>query len=211
MRLNIPNSLTVFRILLIPVFVAVFYLPFAWANAVSAAIFALAAITDWLDGFLARTLNQTSRFGAFLDPVADKLMVAAVLVLIVQADPRAVVAVPAIIIIGREIAVSALREFMALIGERTRVKVAVVGKVKTTAQMLALLLMLYRDEFRGFPTYEIGFWLLYLAAALTLWSMIVYMRAAWPIMGPNAMRERSPESLDTPRPDNRIRSSVARE
>ena len=211
MRLNIPNSLTVFRILLIPVFVGVFYLPFAWANAVSAAIFALAAITDWLDGFLARRLNQTSRFGAFLDPVADKLMVAAVLVLIVQADPRAVVAVPAIVIIGREIAVSALREFMALIGERTRVKVAMVGKVKTTAQMLALLLLLYRDDFRGVSIYEIGFWLLYLAAALTLWSMFVYMRAAWPIMRPNATRESPSASLDSPKPDNTIRGSVARE
>lgn len=209
--MNIPNSLTVFRILLIPVFVGVFYLPFSWANAVTAAIFALAAITDWLDGFLARRLQQTSRFGAFLDPVADKLMVTAVLVLIVQADPRAVVAVPAIVIIGREIAVSALREFMAIIGERTRVKVAMVGKIKTSAQMLALLLMLYRDDFRGFPTYEVGFWLLYVAAALTLWSMIVYLRAAWPIMGPSAMREETSESLDTPRPDNRIRSSVARE
>ncbi len=209
--MNIPNSLTVFRILLIPVFVGVFYLPFSWSNAVTAAIFALAAMTDWLDGFLARRLQQTSRFGAFLDPVADKLMVTAVLVLIVQADPRAVVAVPAIVIIGREIAVSALREFMAIIGERTRVKVAMVGKIKTTAQMLALLLMLYRDDFRGFPTYEVGFWLLYVAAALTLWSMIVYLRAAWPIMGPSAMREETSESLDTPRPDNRIRSSVARE
>ncbi len=189
----------------------VFYLPFSWSNAVTAAIFALAAMTDWLDGFLARRLQQTSRFGAFLDPVADKLMVTAVLVLIVQADPRAVVAVPAIVIIGREIAVSALREFMAIIGERTRVKVAMVGKIKTTAQMLALLLMLYRDDFRGFPTYEVGFWLLYVAAALTLWSMIVYLRAAWPIMGPSAMREETSESLDTPRPDNRIRSSVARE
>ena len=209
--MNIPNSLTVFRILLIPVFVGVFYLPFAWANAVSAGIFALAALTDWLDGFLARRLNQTSRFGAFLDPVADKLMVAAVLVLILQADPTPLIAVPAIVIIGREIAVSALREFMALIGERAKVKVALVGKIKTTAQMLALLLMLYRDDFRGFPTYQIGFWLLYLAAALTLWSMIVYMRAAWPILGPQAMRAGPSESLDSPKPDNRIRSSVARE
>lgn len=209
--MNIPNSLTVFRILLIPVFVAVFYLPFSWANAASAGIFALAAATDWLDGFLARMLKQTSRFGAFLDPVADKLMVAAVLVLIVQADPRAVVAVPAIIIIGREIAVSALREFMAEIGERTKVAVVMVGKIKTVAQMAALLLMLYRYEYRGFPTYEVGFWLLYLAAALTLWSMIVYLRAAWPIMGPKAMREGSSRSLDSPKPDNKIRSSVARE
>lgn len=209
--MNIPNSLTVFRIALIPVFVAVFYLPFAWASEVSAGIFALAAVTDWLDGFLARRLKQTSRFGAFLDPVADKLMVAAVLVLIVQADPRAVVAVPAIVIIGREIAVSALREFMAEIGERAKVKVAMVGKIKTTAQMLALLLMLYRDSVADFPTYIVGFSLLYVAAGLTLWSMFVYMRAAWPIMGPKAMREAPSDALDSPPDGHKIRGSAARE
>lgn len=209
--MNLPNWLTVLRILLIPVFVAVFYLPVSWAAAASAGIFLLAAVTDWLDGLLARWLKQTSRFGAFLDPVADKLMVAAVLVLIVQADPRAVVAVPAIVIIGREIAVSALREFMAMVGEQTRVKVATVGKIKTVAQMVALLLMLYRDDLGAFPTYAVGFWLLYLAAALTLWSMIVYLRAAWPIMGPGAKPRGSGESLDSPPDANKIRGSVARE
>lgn len=182
--MNIPNSLTVIRILLIPVFILVFYLPYKWTHAAAAALFAAGAITDWLDGYLARKLNQTSQFGAFLDPVADKLLVAVALVLLVQADPRAWLAITAAIIIGREIAVSALREFMAEIGQRSQVRVATVGKVKTIAQMVAIVLMLYRIPIHDVPIYEIGFVLLVIAAGLTLWSMLAYLRAAWPSLKP---------------------------
>jgi len=182
MNLNIPNILSLTRIAVIPVFVIAFYLPFGWANVATAGIFAVAGFTDWLDGYLARKLNQTSRFGAFLDPVADKLMVAVALILLVAADPGAWLAVPAAVIIGREIAISALREWMAEIGERTQVAVSHIGKIKTTAQMLALLLLLYRDPLGGFPVYEVGLVLLYIAAILTLWSMIIYLRAAWPAL-----------------------------
>ncbi len=182
--MNIPNSLTLLRILLIPVLIVVFYLPFKWTHAAAAAMFAVGAITDWLDGYLARRLDQTSRFGAFLDPVADKLLVAVALVLLVQTDPRAWLAITAAIIIGREIAVSALREFMAEMGQRSKVKVAVVGKVKTVAQMFAIVLMLYRMPIGDVPVYEIGFVLLVIAAGLTLWSMFVYLRAAWPSLKP---------------------------
>ena len=182
--MNIPNSLTILRILLIPVFILVFYLPFHWTHAAAAALFALGAVTDWLDGFLARRLNQISRFGAFLDPVADKLLVAVALVMLVQTDPRVWLAITAAIIIGREIAVSALREFVAEMGQRSQVKVATVGKVKTTTQMLAIVLMLYRIPIGEVPIYEIGFVLLVIAAGLTLWSMFVYLRAAWPSLKP---------------------------
>ena len=184
--MNLPNSLTLLRIGLIPVFVLVFYLPVPWSNEVTALLFSIGAITDWLDGYLARRLHQTSPFGAFLDPVADKLMVAVVLVLLVQADPSAALAVPASIIIGREIAVSGLREFMAEMGQRKTVAVATIGKVKTVTQMAAIILMLYRDPLAGFPVYDIGFVMLYVAAVLTLWSMIAYLRAAWPQIRPGA-------------------------
>ena len=202
--MNFPNALTLGRILLIPVFVILFLIPAEWGRAGAALAFATAACTDWLDGYLARRLNQTSRFGAFLDPVADKLIVCTVLVLLVQADPKTEVAVPALVIIGREIAVSALREFMAEIGQRTTVAVATLGKVKTTAQMSALVLMLYREPVFGLPVYEIGLALLYLAVVLTLWSMVIYLRAAWPQLGPSAA------SLDTPRTPTRIRSAPGR-
>jgi len=182
---NIPNLLTLLRIALIPVLVLVFYLPFKWSHAVAAAIFGLAALTDWLDGYLARSMGQTSRFGAFLDPVADKLMVAVALVLLVQDHPSAWFAVPAAIIIGREIAISGLREWMSVIGERAQVSVSIVGKIKTTAQMISLLLLLYHDPVGEFPTLTVGFVLLYVAAGLTLWSMFVYMRAAWPALTAN--------------------------
>ena len=181
--MNVPNSITLVRIALIPVFVVVFYLPYPWSQPAAAVIFVAGAITDWLDGYLARRLGQTSVLGAFLDPVADKLLVATVLVLLVQADPRAFLAVPAVVIIGREIAVSALREFMAEYGQRAKVAVATVGKIKTIAQMLAIILMLFREPVLGIPIYLVGFVLLYVAAALTLWSMLVYLRAAWPIIG----------------------------
>ena len=186
MTWTIPNLLTLLRIILIPVLVLVFYSPLHWSYQISAAIFGLAAITDWLDGYLARLLQQLSVFGAFLDPVADKLMVAVALVLLVQDNPSPLFAVPAAIIIGREIAISALREWMSEIGERTKVAVSIVGKIKTTIQMIAILLLLYKFPLGPFPTHEVGVILLYVAAILTLWSMLVYLRAAWPILAGRA-------------------------
>lgn len=178
-HLSIPNIITLIRIGLIPVFVLVFYLPFAWSHIATATIFAIAALTDWLDGYLARKLQQVSALGAFLDPVADKLMVAVALVLLVEAHPTPWLAIPAAIIIGREIAISALREWMAEMGKRGSVAVSIAGKLKTTAQFLAVLLLLYKESIHGFPTTTVGFVLLYGAAVLTLWSMIIYLRAAW--------------------------------
>jgi CDP-diacylglycerol--glycerol-3-phosphate 3-phosphatidyltransferase/cardiolipin synthase len=182
MNWTIPNILTLLRIVLIPVLVVVFYMPGPWSYQISAAIFGLASLTDLLDGYLARRLNQSSAFGAFLDPVADKLMVAVALVLLVQDNPTPLFAVPAAIIIGREIAISALREWMSEIGARTKVAVSIVGKLKTTIQMIAILLLLYKVPLAGFPTHTVGVVLLYIAAVLTLWSMVVYMNAAWPIL-----------------------------
>ncbi|MCC7411983.1 MAG: CDP-diacylglycerol--glycerol-3-phosphate 3-phosphatidyltransferase [Gammaproteobacteria bacterium] len=178
--MNIPNSLTLLRIVLIPVFVVVFYLPVPWAHLATAAVFGLAALTDWLDGWLARRLGQMSALGAFLDPVADKLMVAVVLVLLVQKHPTPWLAVPAAVIIGREITISALREWMAEIGERKRVAVSGLGKFKTIAQMVALVLLLVGNPIAALPTYELGFVLLYVAAILTIWSMTLYLLAASP-------------------------------
>jgi len=186
MPFNLPNSLTWLRIWLIPLFVAVFYLPAGWVpshaiNLTATLLFALAALTDWLDGWLARRLNQTSAFGAFLDPVADKLMVAAALIVLVDLD-RASVDV-ALIIIGREIAISALREWMAKVGRSSNVAVSFIGKLKTTAQMLAILLLLYHDPIGAWQwTPIVGRWLLYLAAFLTLWSMFHYLRMAWKVL-----------------------------
>lgn len=178
--MNLPNSLTLFRIALVPVFVMVFYLPFSWSYGAAAVIFALAASTDWLDGYLARSLNQTSAFGAFLDPVADKLIVATALVLLVQQEPTAWLAIPALIIIGREIAISALREWMSTLGESNSVAVSYIGKIKTFAQMLAIFLLLIHNPIAGFPVREVGYVLIYASAVLTLWSMFIYLRAAWP-------------------------------
>lgn len=184
MAVNIPNLLTFLRIALIPVFVLFFYLPVSWSYLAATIIFAAAALTDWLDGYLARRLKQVSEFGAFLDPVADKLMVVIALVLLVDVNPTPfpglLLVVPAGIIIGREIVVSALREWMAEIGERAQVAVSVIGKIKTSAQMVALLLLLYQEPIGGLPTVELGFVLLYMSAGLTLWSMGIYIRAAWP-------------------------------
>jgi len=177
---NTPNLLTLLRIALIPVFVAVFYWPAALAGVASAAVFAAAAVTDLLDGYLARRWGQTSALGAFLDPVADKLMVAVALVLLVQADPAPALAIAAAVIIGREITVSALREWMAEIGARARVAVSLVGKFKTTIQMIAIILLLLGGPVFGVPVYPLGVVLLYIAAGLTLWSMVVYLRIAWP-------------------------------
>lgn len=186
MLLNAPNVLTLLRIVLIPVFVLLFYLPFSWARLACTAVFLVAAVTDWVDGYLARRLGQTSRFGAFLDPVADKLMVAAALVLLVEADPRPWLSIAAVVIVGREITISALREWMAELGARTKVAVSMVGKFKTAAQMIAIVFLLYRGPLFGIDVYTLGLALLYLAAVLTLWSMFVYLHAAWPsLSAPN--------------------------
>jgi CDP-diacylglycerol--glycerol-3-phosphate 3-phosphatidyltransferase/cardiolipin synthase len=178
--MNIPNALTLMRIVLIPVLIVAYYLPWKWSHVVTAAIFAIAAITDWLDGYLARLLRQTSPLGAFLDPVADKLMVAVVLVLLLQRHPTVWLALPSAIIIGREITVSALREWMAELGARKKVAVSFVGKYKTAAQMIAIVFMLYHEPIGSFDTYQVGFVLLYIAAVLTIWSMCIYLAAAWP-------------------------------
>ncbi|MDT8385830.1 MAG: CDP-diacylglycerol--glycerol-3-phosphate 3-phosphatidyltransferase [Gammaproteobacteria bacterium] len=179
---TIPNILTMLRIMVIPVLVVVFYLPVHWANEAATALFVVAALTDWFDGYLARRLGQHSAFGEFLDPVADKLIVGVVLIMLVQDNPHWWFVIPASIIVGREIAISALREWMAKIGERAQVAVSVIGKIKTTVQMIALLLLLYRDPLWGLPIHEAGILLLYIAAALTLWSMVIYLKAAWPVL-----------------------------
>ncbi len=183
MSLNIPNLLTWFRILLIPVFIGVFYVSDATLSVqnkhvVSTVIFALAAITDWLDGYLARALNQTSAFGAFLDPVADKLMVAAALIVLVKLGY--VNMIIAFIIIGREIAISALREWMAQLGGSKSIAVSMIGKVKTVFQMISIFLLLYHEPVMGLPIHTIGTGLIYIAALLTLWSMVYYLRLAMP-------------------------------
>jgi CDP-diacylglycerol--glycerol-3-phosphate 3-phosphatidyltransferase len=177
--MNIPNYLTYARIALIPVFALIYLLPFSWSHWLAAILFALAAITDWLDGFLARSLNQESRLGAFLDPVADKIMVAVVLVLLVAQPYITYIALPAAIIICREIIISALREWMAEVGKRTSVAVSFIGKVKTFAQMLALLLLISYVPSGPMWLLVGGMLLLYLAVILTLWSMVLYLKAAW--------------------------------
>ena len=179
MKNNLPTWLTLLRIALLPVVVVVFYIDAPWARPLSCLVFSVAAVTDWLDGYLARRWGVESRFGAFLDPVADKLMVATVLILIVEFDASPWLTVPAIIIIGREITISALREWMAQMGERSKVAVGWIGKVKTTAQIIALGMLLYLHDFLGLPIYQIGTVALYVAAVLTIWSMISYMRAAF--------------------------------
>jgi len=184
MRINLPTWLTLFRVLLLPVMVVVFYLPFRWSNLGAAAVFVVAGFTDWLDGYLARRMNLTSAFGAFLDPVADKLMVAVTLFLLVQSHPGGwqgvLLAVTASVIVGREISVSALREWMAQIGARSKVKVAFLGKLKTLAQMVALVVLLVQHDTESLASYNIGEALLVLAGILTIWSGLDYLRAAWP-------------------------------
>ncbi len=179
LEFNLPTALTFLRIALIPLLVVVFYLPWQYANIASTAIFLLAGLTDWLDGYLARKWNQETDFGAFLDPVADKLMVAIVLVLIVQTEATVYIAIAAAVIIGREITIASLREWMAEIGQRKKVKVSRLGKWKTTAQMTAISLLLYREDLFGLPINSIGYVLLYISAVLTLWSMINYLKLAW--------------------------------
>ena len=185
--LNLPNILTLIRVVAIPVLVLVFYLPFKWSDLCAALLFLAAGITDWLDGYLARKLNQTSPFGAFLDPVADKLIVAVALVMLVQVHATAWLAVPAMVIVSREITVSALREWMAELGKRSRVAVSQLGKIKTVTQMTAITLLLAQKP--GFdlagdivmtPWLWLSYGLHFPATALTLWSMLSYLRAAAP-------------------------------
>lgn len=182
---TIPNIVTMFRVVLIPVFVIVYFLDWRWAKEAGAFIFWLAAITDWFDGYLARKLQQSTPFGAFLDPVADKLIVAAALLMITHTYASLWITVPAIILLVREIYVSALREWMSQQGVHENVKVSFIGKAKTMAQMLALIgLLSGLETFMGFPIYwvTLGHLLLYIAAVLSLWSMIIYTNAALPFL-----------------------------
>ena len=199
---NAPNALTLLRLVLIPLFIVAYYLPIALANEIAASIFIVAALTDWLDGYLARRLQQHSSFGAFLDPVVDKLMVVAALVMLAAdrqiaagvLDAR-LFAIVVLVIVGREIAVSALREWMAEYGKRSRVAVSFVGKVKTTAQMLAIPFLLWREPLAGLPVLRTGEILLYIAAGLTLWSMLIYIRLAWvDLVRPEKARSRRQRS-----------------
>lgn len=176
---GVPNVLTLLRIGLIPFFIICFYLPFKSAHFIAAVIFALASLTDWLDGFLARKLGQISPFGAFLDPVADKLLVASSLLMLVGSSDLCCITIPAIVIVGREIVISALREWMAEVGSRASVAVGFIGKIKTSMQMLAIILLLAFHADYLLVTY-IAVAILYLAAIFTVWSMIVYLRVAWP-------------------------------
>ena len=178
--MNIPNLLTSFRIFMIPVCVGVYYLPFDWSYIAAATVFVLAAITDWFDGYLARKLDQSTPFGAFLDPVADKLIVAAALVVLVESYATLWLTLPAVVIVGREIVISALREWMAELGERASVAVSIIGKLKTTVQMAAIIVLLASPPGEWLGT--AGLVMLQAAAALTLWSMVVYLKAAWPTL-----------------------------
>ncbi|MCP4491415.1 MAG: CDP-diacylglycerol--glycerol-3-phosphate 3-phosphatidyltransferase [Gammaproteobacteria bacterium] len=186
MKLTLPTAITLFRIVLIPIFVVVFYLPFAWSNLAAAALFALASISDWVDGYLARMLKQESSFGAFLDPVADKLMVVVAIILLVQTHPSIYIAIPSLVIVAREISISALREWMAELGDRTSVKVSFIAKAKTAAQLFSLSLMIYAEPVEGLPVFEIGMGFYYLAAIFTIVSMFIYLRAAWPVIKKNS-------------------------
>ncbi len=180
---NLPNTLTWLRILMIPAIILMFYLlPFPWRDPAACAAFAFAGITDTLDGYYARKLGLTSRLGAFLDPVADKLIVATALILILSRapEPRWFLAMAAIVIIGREIAVSALREWMAEIGARGKMKVSMLGKYKTIMQIVGLSFLLFRQDLLGIPVYRLGLVLTSVAVVLTLWSMVAYLRLAWP-------------------------------
>ena len=189
---NLPNVLTLGRIAAVPLVVVLFYWSHPWSNPLAAIVFIAAAITDTLDGYLARRLGITTPLGEFLDPVADKLMVATALVLLVGHDTRPLIVITGIVIIGREITVSALREWMAHLGARATVAVSGMGKLKTIMQMTGLSMMMFREDVFGLPVYEIGVVLLVLAAALTLWSMVSYLRAAWPEMRRHDALDRKP-------------------
>jgi CDP-diacylglycerol--glycerol-3-phosphate 3-phosphatidyltransferase len=198
---SLPNILTVGRMLAVPLVVALYYWTSnPWADPLAAFVFIAAAITDSLDGYLARKLGITSPLGEFLDPVADKLMVATALVLLVSKNPHWVIVVCAVIIIGREITVSALREWMAQLGARAKVKVSWLGKWKTIFQMTGLSLMMYRNDLFGLPIYRIGVVLLVIASVLTLWSMVAYLRAAWPELRSEALPAAAPPVIDGSKP-----------
>lgn len=187
MRLNLPLVLTLMRVAVIPVVLGLFYVQWPYARQLACVLYAAAAITDWFDGYLARRWKQTTKFGAFLDPVADKLLVAVCLVMLlrdayVHNAPGDLLGVLVAIIIGREITISALREWMAELGARTSVAVSWVGKWKTAVQMIAIGMMIWQAPTFGLPWYSLGYWLLFVAAALTIWSMVIYLRAAWPMM-----------------------------
>ncbi len=179
--LTIPNMVTLFRIVLIPIFVLAFIIPnYPSKHIVLVSLFFLASVSDWVDGFLARRLKQESAFGAFLDPVADKLMVTVAIILLVSKHPEWFMVLPALVIIGRELAISALREWMANLGAQAKVKVQFIGKLKTASQLLAIGFLLYDEPIGKFEPTIIGYILLYIATVLTLWSMVVYLLAAWP-------------------------------
>jgi len=181
--MNIPNTITSFRIVLIPVFIIAFYLPYSWAPALTTFIFWFAALTDWFDGYLARKLKQQSALGAFIDPLADKLMVATAVILVLTKHPENNwLLFSSLIIISREILISSLREWMTIMGEANAVAVSFFGKAKTSAQMFALLFLIYENDVFGFPTLHFGIGLMVWAAILTLLSMIIYLRAAWPTL-----------------------------
>ena len=204
MRLTLPLLLTILRVAAIPAVLVLFYVQFPHARQWACVLYGAACITDWFDGYLARRWGQTSKFGAFLDPVADKLMVAVCLIMLQHAHssdlayvaartssaalpplhnvPEALLALLVAIIIGREITISALREWMAELGGRAKVSVSWIGKVKTAFQMTSIGMMIWRDELWGIHWYSLGYWLLFVAAALTIWSMVMYLRAAWPLM-----------------------------
>jgi len=182
---NLPNILSLLRIALIPVLIGCYFLPSETASIWATIVFAIASLTDWLDGYLARKWDQTSAFGAFIDPVADKLIVAIALVLVLYKTPEWYVLIPVVIIIGREITVSALREWMAEVGERNAVKVSFVGKLKTAFQMVSIGCLIFHNSLFGLPIFDIGIALLYVASALTISSMWSYLKAAWPIMKSN--------------------------
>lgn len=186
--MNIPNILTLLRVGLIPIFILFYYLPFNWSYLAAAIVFTVASITDWLDGYLARKWEQSTPFGAFLDPVADKLMVAVALVLLVQSHANFWVTAPAMVIIGREIVISSLREWMAELGKRAHVAVSQLGKYKTAAQMVALIVLLANPPLIN-NWVVLGYVLLMISAVLTLWSMFVYLRAAWPYMSMHAVQK----------------------
>jgi len=196
--MTLPTKLTLLRIGMIPVFILLFYIPlFGIKNYLLTGLFILAGLTDWFDGYLARRMGMQSEFGAFLDPVADKLMVSMILVLLVSAHPGWLLALPATIIIGRELTISAVREWMANVGERTKVAVSIIGKFKTTAQMIAIGFLLFEKPIGNLPTLEIGYVLLYLSALLTLWSMFLYLQAAWPSLNDAEVGEKTEEEDKT--------------
>jgi len=192
--MNVPNLLTLFRLGLIPVFVVLFYLPYKWSYLASALVFALATFTDWLDGYLARKLDQSTAFGAFLDPVADKVMVAVVLVLMVERYATLAFALAAAVIVARELLISALREWMAELGQRAKVAVSMIGKIKTAFQMVAILILLAVIPEHNHPMKQVGFTCLYIAVALTLWSAFIYLRAAWPLLRKGFLEKESSKS-----------------